>query len=107
MIAGLQQAEKSLTKDMQATERENTCGGWLAGLEHRLKGEDRLKEKIAEKLGARARQDSLRGRYERSLTRSGTPSASSRTDYADGYWDVKQRLEAREYQDDLQQEPLA
>ena len=44
---------------MQATERENTCGGWLAGLEHRLKGEDRLKEKIAEELENAPGQDSL------------------------------------------------
>ena len=50
MITEVQQTEKSLTEDMQATDRENTCGGWLAGLEHRLKGEDRLKEKIAEKI---------------------------------------------------------
>jgi hypothetical protein len=50
VIADVQQAERNLTNDMKATARENTCGGWLAGLEHRLKGEERLKEKIAEKI---------------------------------------------------------
>jgi hypothetical protein len=35
---------------MEAAERENACGGWLEGLGHRLKGEERLKEKIAESL---------------------------------------------------------
>ena len=95
MIAGLQQAEKSLTKDMQAAERENTCGGWLSGIEHRLKGEDRLKEKIAENSGSRPQTpgqlcekipDAIR------YTFCFEPES-----YADGYLDVKQRLEAREY----------
>ena len=48
VIAEVQEAEKGLTTDMQAAQRENTCGAWLDGLKHRLKGEDRLKEKLAE-----------------------------------------------------------
>ena len=31
--------------DMQAVEKENACGGWLAGFDRRIKGDDRLKEK--------------------------------------------------------------
>jgi hypothetical protein len=48
VIAEVQEAEKGLTPDMQATARENTRGAWLDGMKHRLKGEDRLKEKFAE-----------------------------------------------------------
>ena len=48
MIAEVQEAEKSLTTDMRAVGRENTCGAWLDGIKHRLKSEDRLKEKVAD-----------------------------------------------------------
>ena len=51
-ISWVCRAEPGLSADAQAIEQENkdTCGGWLEGFEHRLKGEDRLKEKIAERL---------------------------------------------------------
>ena len=53
-------AEPGLSADAQAIEQENedTYGGWLEGFEHRLKGEDHLKEKIAE--GWRVSQTSHR-----------------------------------------------
>ena len=41
-----------LSADAQAIEQENKHGGWLEGFDHRLKGEDRLEEKVAEKLEA-------------------------------------------------------
>jgi hypothetical protein len=50
VITGVGRSEKRLTEHMEAAERENACGGWLEGLGHRLKGEERLKEKIAESL---------------------------------------------------------
>jgi hypothetical protein len=93
MIAGLQQAEKSLTRDMQAADRENPCGSWLSGLEHRLKGEDRLKEKIAEVLKR------VPGRSAEDVMRT-IPDAIRYTfcfdtaTYSNGYLEVKQRLEA-------------
>ena len=93
MIAGVQQAEKTLTKDMTAAERENTCGGWLAGMEFRRKSEDRLKEKIAEKI-----------EHEPERTPAGVVLPISdairytfcfeSASYSDGYREVKQRLEA-------------
>ena len=51
-IGWVRGAEPGLSADAQAIEQENkdTYGGWLEGFEHRLKGEDRLKEKIAERL---------------------------------------------------------
>ncbi len=48
VIAEVREAEEKLTSGMEEVERENACGGWLAGKEFRLKGEERLKEKIAE-----------------------------------------------------------
>jgi hypothetical protein len=96
VIAGVQEAEKRLTKDMTAVGRDNTCGGALAGMEFRLKGEDRLKEKIAEKIEhepGRAPSDALREisdaiRYTFCLEQD---------NYADGYRDLKRRLEADEH----------
>ena len=106
VIAGVQEAEGKLTNDMKAAQRENTCGGWLAGLEHRLKGEERLKQKIAEKIEhepgktpARAiQQISDAIRYTFCFEPAG---------YSDGYRDVVGRLSALGCRDDLQQEPLA
>src|SRR5712692_8507929 len=46
-IAKMREPEESITATLQGIEQENTCGGVLAGLEHRLKGDERLKDKIA------------------------------------------------------------
>ena len=48
-ISRVRKAEPAISADMQTAERENTSGGWLEGFEFRLKGDDRLKEKVAEK----------------------------------------------------------
>ena len=50
MIARAHQTEETLTKRMVDVERENSSGGWLAGLKFARKGEERLKEKIADSL---------------------------------------------------------
>ena len=42
------EAKRRLTEHFGEAERENAYGGWLEGLEHCLKGEERLKEKVAE-----------------------------------------------------------
>jgi hypothetical protein len=96
VIAEVRRTEPKLTEHLKEVARDNTCSGWLQGLEHRLKGEDRLKQKIAEKIEHEpnrtpaevARQTSDAIRY----TFCFEPAS-----YADGYRDVKQRLEAREY----------
>ena len=51
-VSRIREAEPRLSADAQAIEQENKYGGWLAGFERRLKGEDRLQEKITEKLAA-------------------------------------------------------
>jgi hypothetical protein len=51
-IGRMRETEPSISADMQAVEKENACGGWLAGFDRRIKGEDRLKEKVAEQAAA-------------------------------------------------------
>lgn len=45
-IAALHSHEKGITETLKRIEQGNTYGGTLAGLEYRLKGENRIKEKI-------------------------------------------------------------
>ena len=54
-IGRVREAEPGLSADAQAIEQENKHGGWLDGFKHRLKGKDRLEEKVAEKLEAEPR----------------------------------------------------
>jgi hypothetical protein len=93
----MQRAEPTITGHMQETERQNVYGGSLAGLEYRLKGDERLKEKISDKLN---------------ITPDMTPETAGRQindairytfrfepeTYTDGYRDVKERLEAHGYE---------
>ena len=48
-IGRVREAEPELSANVQAIEQENKHGGWLEGFKHRLKDEDRLKQKIAER----------------------------------------------------------
>jgi hypothetical protein len=96
VITEVQEAEKGLTQDMQAAEREGTCGARLVGMKHRLKGEDRLKEKIADELGitpAMSPEHAI-GKISDTIRYTFCLEVAA---YADGYLDMKQRLEAREY----------
>ena len=94
VIAGVQLAEKTLTGHMAEAKRENACGGWLAGLKFCRKGEDRLKEKIADSL--RIAPAKSPGEVVREI-----PDAIRYTfcfepeNYTNGYWDVKERLQER------------
>ncbi len=54
-IGRVSEAEPELSADAQAIEQENKQGGWLEGFKDRLKGKDRLEEKVAEKLEAEPR----------------------------------------------------
>jgi hypothetical protein len=85
-------AEAPISADMQRAERENTSGGWLEGSEFRLKGDDRLKEKVAEYLEAEPRKAA-------SEALGKIPDAIRYTfcfqpeSYTRGYYDIKARLE--------------
>jgi hypothetical protein len=92
-ISRAHKAEASISADMQTAERENTSGGWLEGFEFRLKGDDRLKEKVAEYLGAEPRKTASEALRE-------IPDAIRYTfcfqpeSYTGGYYDIKARLES-------------
>ena len=95
-IGRVREAKPGLSADAQAVEHENkdTYGGWLEGFEHRLKSEDRLKEKIAEQLAAEEDQSAAE-------VHSRIPDVIRYTycfkseNYTRGYYDIKDRFESR------------
>lgn len=96
-IGRVRKAEPAISADALAVERENKHGGRLEGFDRRLKGDDRVKEKVAEQLAAepdktssevlRKVPDAIR------LTFSFEPER-----YTRGYYDIKERLENRGYE---------
>jgi hypothetical protein len=91
-IGRMRETEPSISADMQAVEKENACGGWLAGFDRRIKGDDRLKEKVAEQAAAEPDKSS-------SAILRKIPDALRFTccfepnNYVRGYHDIKARLE--------------
>jgi len=91
-IGRIRQTEPSISADMQTVEKENTCGGWLAGFDRRTKGDDRLKEKVAEQVAAEPDKSS-------SAILRKIPDAVRFTccfepdNYIRGHHDIKARLE--------------
>jgi len=96
VIAAVRAAEKPLSEHMRQVERDNAYGSRLVGWERRLKGDDRLKEKVAEKIEHEPGQsmaDPLKGindaiRY---------TFCSESTSYEKTYWAIKGLLEQRGY----------
>ena len=93
----IREAEPRISADMRTVERENEQGGWLAGLKFCLKGEDRLKEKVAEQQAAEP--DKMLSEILRRV-----PDAIRYTfcfepgNYVEGYYDIKERLENLGYE---------
>jgi len=91
-IRTMRDAEPPISADMQRVGQENTSGGWLEGFDHRFKGDDRLKEKIASQVAAEPDKPS-------SLILRKIPDALRYTccfepdNYTKGYHDIKARLE--------------
>jgi hypothetical protein len=91
-IGRVRKAEASISADMRTAEQENTSWGWLEGFGFRLKGDDRLTEKVAEQLKAEPEKTSGEA-----LLR--IPDAIRYTfcfqpeNYVRGYYDIKGRLE--------------
>jgi hypothetical protein len=93
-VGRIREAERTLSPDAQVIEQENKYGGWLEGFEFRLKGEDRLNEKIAPVLevepqitaaeALREVPDAIRYTYCFDAER-----------YTKGYYDIKERFENR------------
>jgi hypothetical protein len=96
-ISRVREAESAISADAQTAEKENTCGGWLEGFKFRLKGHDRLQEKVADKL--RDQPDSLPADVVQRI-----PDTIRYTfclepiKYTSGYYDIKQRLEEHGYE---------
>lgn len=91
-IGRMRETEPSISTDMRIIEKENAYGGWLAGFDHRVKGDGRLKEKVAEQVAAEPDKSS-------SAILRKIPDALRFTccfepdSYTKGYYDVKARLE--------------
>jgi hypothetical protein len=94
----VREAERKLSADMRAIQQENKYEGWLAGFEFRLKGEDRLREKISEGLTT-ATPDATPSQVLRLI-----PDAIRYTvclkpeSYTRGFYDIKELLESRGYE---------
>jgi hypothetical protein len=96
-IGRIRETEPTISSDLRAVERENRYGGWLEGFDRHLKDEDRLKEKVAERL--EGEPDKTPAEIFRAV-----PDAIRYTfclgpeTYTQGYYDIKERLESRRYQ---------
>jgi hypothetical protein len=96
-IGRMRETEPTISADMQTIGKENAHYGWLEGFKHRIKGDDRLKEKIAAVLKVEPRTPAAEAVRE-------VPDALRYTccfqpeNYARGYNDVKERIESRGYE---------
>jgi hypothetical protein len=92
------EAEPTISADVRRVEQENRCGARLEGFTRRLKGDDRLKEKVAEGLATIAPD----ARPEEILEQ--VPDAIRYTfclkfeTYTRDYYDIKERLEGLGYE---------
>jgi hypothetical protein len=92
-ISRMHKAEPAISADIQTIAKENTHSGWLEGFDRRIKGDDRLKEKIAAQVAAESDKAS-------SVILQKIPDAVRFTlcfepeSYTQGYYDIKARLEA-------------
>jgi hypothetical protein len=97
-IARVQRREETVTEAMGETERQNAYRGRLVGLEHRLKEDDRLKEKMADLLDTAA-PDATTEEIARQIPDAIRYTFCAESDtYREVYWDVKERLEERGYE---------
>ena len=93
----VREAEPAISADMRTFEQENRHGGWLEGFEHRVKGDDRLKEKVAEKLAAEPRMPVAEALREVADAIRFTFCFQPES-YAKGHYEIKEQLESRGYQ---------
>lgn len=96
-IGRVRETEPGISADVRATEQQNRYGGWLEGFDHQLKGDDRLKEKVAGKIR-------FQGDREAAAIIQEIPDAIRYTfclrsdTYAKGYYDIKERLKSCGYE---------
>jgi len=85
--------EEELTKDLRKADQDPSCDGWLVGLENRIKGEERIKEKIGELLKRMPDRTVEDVAHELPDTIRYTFCFLSER-YTDGYWQIKDRMES-------------
>jgi hypothetical protein len=96
-IGQAHEAQPTISADVQRVEQENRHGGWLEGFKNRLKGDDRLKEKVAERL--EGKPDKAPAEILRNVPDVIRYTFCFRPEtYTRGYHDIKERLEAYGYQ---------
>jgi hypothetical protein len=96
-IGRVREAEPAISADMRTIERENRHGGWLEGFDRRIKGDDRLKEKVAEKLEAEPRLPTGKAICEIADAIRYTFCFQPES-YARGQYQIKEQLESRGYE---------
>jgi hypothetical protein len=96
-IGRIRDVERGLSSDAQAIQQENEYGGWLEGFEDRLKGEDRLQKKIADKVGAEHRMTPAQALSEVADAIRYTYCFQPKN-YTGGYYDIKEKWESRGYE---------
>ena len=97
-IGRVREAESAISADMRTVEQENRHGGRLEGFEHRLKGNDRLKEKVAEGLatiGPDARPEEILQQVPDAIRYTFCLRTET---YSKGYYAIKERLESLGYE---------
>jgi hypothetical protein len=97
-ISRVRNVEPTLSADVQRVAQENRHGGWLEGFGNRIKGDGRLKEKVAEALETIGPDASPKEILQQ------VPDAIRYTfclrpeTYGRGYYDIKERLESLGYE---------
>ncbi len=97
VIARVHQTEDALTKRMGETARDNASGAWLEGLEFRVKGEERLKQKIANLLDTGAPDATGKEIAQQIPDAIRYTFCADSENYKDTYWEIKGRLETCGY----------
>ncbi|HEX6518891.1 MAG TPA: hypothetical protein VF070_02605 [Streptosporangiaceae bacterium] len=93
----IRQSETAITADIRKVASDNSHGLWLEGLDCRLKGEARLREKLAELIKAepdRVPSDMVREMPDAVRYTFCADTAS----YSEGFSDIRKRLEERGYE---------
>jgi hypothetical protein len=89
--------EPPISDNVKRIEADNTSGGWLEGFEFRLKGQERLTEKVAERLKREPERtpDELVGRIPDAVRYT---FCLDQKNYSAGYFEIKERLEGCGYE---------
>jgi hypothetical protein len=98
VIGRVRETEPTISADVQRVEQENRQGGWLEGFKFRLKGDGRLKEKVAEGLatiGPDARPEEILQQVPDAIRYTFCLRPET---YTTGYYEIKERLESLGYE---------